>query len=45
VTFAEIDGKTRLTLLHTGFPSDEECEAAQMGWRESLDKFEAALKH
>jgi uncharacterized protein YndB with AHSA1/START domain len=45
VTFAEIDGKTRLTLRHTGFPSDEECKAAQMGWRESLDKFEAALKH
>ena len=45
VTFAEIDGKTRLTLRHTGFTSDEDCEAAQIGWREMLDKFEAALKH
>lgn len=36
------DGKTRLTLEHTGHPA-EMADMAEAGWNESLDKFEAIL--
>lgn len=45
VTLADIGGgKTRLTLRHAGFPSDTDCENAQAGWEQSLDKLAIALK-
>lgn len=43
VTFEDTDdGKTRLTLEHTGHP-EEMAEMAEQGWNQSLDKFEAVL--
>lgn len=44
VTFQEEDGKTRLTLQHTGFPDHQNMSMAKSGWNESLDKFADALK-
>ncbi|CEL24527.1 SRPBCC domain-containing protein [Methanobacterium formicicum] len=38
VIFQEEDGKTRLTLQHTGFPDNENKTLAEAGWNESLDK-------
>jgi len=38
VTFEEVDGKTKLTLRHEGFPPGEMSEMAQAGWKESFDK-------
>jgi uncharacterized protein YndB with AHSA1/START domain len=38
VTFHEEDGKTRITLQHTGFPDNENKTSAEAGWNESLDK-------
>jgi uncharacterized protein YndB with AHSA1/START domain len=37
-TFEERDGKTYLTLRHTGMPSGPEGEDARAGWNESFDK-------
>ena len=43
VTFEDTpDGKTKLTLIHTGHPV-EMADMAQAGWNESLDKFAAIL--
>lgn len=44
VTFEEVDGKTKLTLLHQGFPDGENRYYAEQGWGESLDKLEDYLK-
>jgi len=44
VTFTDLGDKTRLTLRHASFPTDKDCEDAQSGWRESLDKFADVLK-
>jgi len=41
VTFEEVEGKTKLTLRHAGFPEGDFGELA--GWNESLDKFAATL--
>lgn len=38
VTVAELDGKTKLTLRHVGFPDDQSAEMAKTGWNESFDK-------
>jgi len=44
VTFEEYQGKTRLTLKHTGFPSGRDSEMASEGWNESFDKLAETLK-
>jgi uncharacterized protein YndB with AHSA1/START domain len=43
VTFEEENGKTKLTLRHTGMPSGPDSEGAQQGWNESLDKLAESL--
>ncbi len=44
VTFEEVDGKTRLTLRHEGFPDGENRDMAGAGWNQSFDKLEDCLK-
>jgi len=42
VTFEEVGpSQTKLTVRHSGFPPGETAKMAEMGWNESLDKFEA----
>jgi hypothetical protein len=43
VTFEDYDGKTKMTLVHSGLPEDHS-EGANIGWNESFDKLEASLK-
>jgi hypothetical protein len=43
VTFAEIDGKTKMTLRHEGLPAGEQLEGAGTGWNESFDKLAESL--
>ncbi len=43
-TFEEYEGKTRLTLTHTGFPPGEDAEMAREGWNQSFDKLDALLR-
>jgi len=43
VTFQEVDGKTRLSIQHSGFPDHENKNMAEAGWNESLDKLEEYL--
>jgi uncharacterized protein YndB with AHSA1/START domain len=38
VTLKEIEGKTRLTLIHDGIPPGKEQDNCRAGWNESLDK-------
>jgi uncharacterized protein YndB with AHSA1/START domain len=38
------DGKTKLTIRHSGHPAGEMFEGANEGWNESLDKLAEALK-
>ena len=42
VTFEEVNGKTKLTLNHEGFPDDD--SGASQGWKETLDKFAAHVE-
>jgi uncharacterized protein YndB with AHSA1/START domain len=44
VTFEENEGRTTLTLRHTGFPPGQMSELAAAGWNESFDKLEESLK-
>jgi uncharacterized protein YndB with AHSA1/START domain len=44
VTFEEIDGKTGITLKHTGLPAGELKELTGVGWNESFDKLAVSLK-
>ena len=44
VTFEEQDGKTQMTLRHTGLPAGPESEGAHEGWSESFDKLAESLK-
>jgi uncharacterized protein YndB with AHSA1/START domain len=44
VTFEEHDGKTKLTLRHTGMPPGADSEGAQQGWNESFDKLAKYLE-
>lgn len=44
ITFDEIEGKTRMTLKHTGMPSGEMGDMARQGWNESFDKLAECLK-
>jgi len=43
VTFEELEGKTKLTLQHAGFPPGEHGDQASAGWSESLDKLAETL--
>ncbi|MBU2491103.1 MAG: SRPBCC domain-containing protein [Bacteroidetes bacterium] len=43
VTFENYEGKTKMTLVHSGLPEDHSKDA-NIGWNESLDKLEASLK-
>jgi uncharacterized protein YndB with AHSA1/START domain len=43
VTFEEVDGRTKLTLRHEGFPDRENRDLAGMGWNQSFDKLEGCL--
>jgi uncharacterized protein YndB with AHSA1/START domain len=42
-TFEDLDGKTKLTLVHAGMPGGEQGKMANIGWNESLDKLAAIL--
>jgi uncharacterized protein YndB with AHSA1/START domain len=43
VVFEEDDGKTRLTLVHENFPSEEARDAASGGWPGFLDRVERVV--
>jgi uncharacterized protein YndB with AHSA1/START domain len=45
VTFEDAgEGKTKLTLRHSGLPVGEFSDQTEVGWNESLDKLQTALK-
>lgn len=44
LTFENHQGKTKLTLRHTGIPVGEVSDMTNASWNESLDKLEAILK-
>ena len=44
VTFEDQDGKTKMTLRHTGLPAGPDSEGTHQGWSESFDKLEESLK-
>ncbi len=44
VTFEEVDGKTKFTLQHQGFPDRKNRDLAEAGWKESLNKLAKYLK-
>jgi uncharacterized protein YndB with AHSA1/START domain len=43
VTLEDRDGKTAMTLQHSGFPTEEQIEMAKQGWSESFDKLDDLL--
>jgi uncharacterized protein YndB with AHSA1/START domain len=43
VTFEEQNGKTKMTLQHTGIPAGPDSEGAKQGWNESFDKLIESL--
>lgn len=43
VTFEDMDGKTKLTVVHEGHPA-EIAGDAETGWKQSLDKLAAAVE-
>ena len=45
ITFEEINGNTKFTLMHSGLPSGEMSEMTKQGWDQSLDKFAETLKY
>ncbi|TAL69871.1 MAG: SRPBCC domain-containing protein [Bacteroidetes bacterium] len=44
ITLEEINGKTKMTLSHTGIPEGEMSENTVIGWNESFDKLVESLK-
>ena len=44
VTFEDMNGKTKMTLVHAGMPAGDMGEMASMGWNQSLDKLAESLK-
>ncbi len=44
VMFEEVDGKTKLTLQHQGFPDRKNRDLAETGWKESFNKLAKYLK-
>lgn len=43
-TFEDLNGKTKLTLVHAGMPGGEHGRLANQGWNESLDKVAVLLQ-
>lgn len=43
VTFEDLQGKTKLTLRHSGLPIGPDFNGTQQGWNESLDKLAVHL--
>ena len=43
VTFEERDGKTLLTLLDVGYPTEEQRDEFERGWPDFLDAYERSL--
>ncbi|WP_373998423.1 SRPBCC domain-containing protein [Bdellovibrio bacteriovorus] len=43
VTLEEVNGKTKMTLKHEGFPAGEMADQCKEGWEQSFDKFEKTL--
>jgi uncharacterized protein YndB with AHSA1/START domain len=44
VTFEDVGDKTKITMVHTGFPEGEHVQLAGVGWNESFDKMAEALE-
>ena len=44
VTFEEQDGKTKMTLRHSGIPAGKMRDMTGVGWNESFDKLAESLK-
>ena len=44
VTFEDHEGKTKMTLKHSGLPAGSEGEGAEQGWNQSFDKLAESLK-
>jgi uncharacterized protein YndB with AHSA1/START domain len=44
VTLEDLDGKTKMTMTHTGLPAGEMSEMASQGWNESFDKLAESLR-
>ncbi len=44
INLEEVDGKTRLTLEHCGFPGGDMSAQAKEGWNQSLDKLAECLQ-
>lgn len=43
ITFEDMDGKTKLTIVHEGHPA-EMASDAETGWKQSLEKLAAAVE-
>ena len=44
IIFEEVEGKTKMTLIHTGLPEGEISEQTTTGWNEMFDKLVDFLK-
>ncbi|HXV97962.1 MAG TPA: SRPBCC domain-containing protein [Anaerolineae bacterium] len=44
-TLAESGGKTRLTLVHSGFAPDEQTDGLQTGWLNFMNRIKAMVEH
>ena len=44
LTFEEQQNKTKLTLIHKGFPNEQVVSDCMIGWNESLDKLDELLQ-
>jgi uncharacterized protein YndB with AHSA1/START domain len=44
VTFEDLGGTTKMTLIHAGFPESAVEDMASIGWNESFDKLVASLR-
>ena len=45
ITFEDIDGRTKMTMHHAGFPAGQMSEMAEIGWKQSFDKLADSLTH
>jgi uncharacterized protein YndB with AHSA1/START domain len=43
LTFEDLKGKTKFTLIHSGLPAGEMTELTKLGWNESFDKLDELL--
>jgi uncharacterized protein YndB with AHSA1/START domain len=44
VTLEDVDGKTRMTLVHEDLPAGEHADLAEIGWTQTLDKLAAVVE-